>query len=102
VRQVWSEYPQHLFVLAGLQLEPHPQRTVRLRSSNAVQFDGAELIGVAGRTDVAQLQVGLFIKQYCPATALRGGLGREQAEQRQQTDSETYGDPEPAHGEIPS
>jgi hypothetical protein len=48
------------------------------------------------------LQVGLFIKEYCPATALRGGLGREQAEQRQQTDSETYGDPEPAHGEIPS
>jgi len=33
---------------------------------------------------------------------LRDGLGREQTEQCQQTDSETYGDPEPAHGEIPS
>ncbi len=100
--QVRGEYPQHLLVLAGLQLEAYPQRTVRLCSGNPVQFDGAELIGVAGGANVAQLQVGLFIKQDCPTTALCGGLGREQAEQGQQTDCETYGDPEPAHGEIPS
>jgi len=67
-----------------------------------IRFGGAELIGIAGGTDVAQLQVGLFIKQYRPTTALRGGMGREQAEQGQQADCETYGDPEPAHGEIPS
>ena len=74
--EVRGEHPQHLFVLAGLQPETHPQRTVRLRGGDPVQFDGAELIGIAGGTDIAQLQVGLFIKQYCPATALRSGLGR--------------------------
>ncbi len=102
VGNVRGEYPQHLLVLAGLQLETYPQRTLRLGGGDPVQFGGAELVGVARGTNVAQLQVGLFIKQYCPATALRGGLGREQTEQCQQTESETYGDPEPAHGEIPS
>lgn len=85
----------------GGQAETQPQCPAGLGGLEAVQVDGAELIGVAGRTDVAQREVALFVEQYRPATAWRG-LGREHAEHRQQGDGKAYGNPEPAHGEIPS
>ncbi|MNS55132.1 hypothetical protein D3C72_879580 [compost metagenome] len=88
-------------MLARRQFEAQPQGAIGLGRSEAVEVDGAELIGVAGGADIAQLQTALIVKQYRPATALRG-LGREHAEQGQQRDGEAYGNPEPAHGEIPS
>ena len=99
--QVGGKDAQHLFVLARRQFEAQPQGAVGFGRGQAVKLDGAELIGVASGADVAQLQDALIVKQYRPATALRG-LGREHAEQGHQRDGEAYGNPEPAHGEIPS
>jgi hypothetical protein len=88
-------------MLVGCQPEAQPQCAARFGGLEVVKVDGAELIGVASRANVAQFQIALFVEQYRPGTARRG-LGREHAEQRQQRNGQAYGNPEPAHGEIPS
>ena len=77
-----GEDAQQLFVFARTEPKAQPQRAIGVGGGDLVQFNRAELIGVAGRADVGQLQAALFVEQYCPATALRG-VGREQAEQGQ-------------------
>jgi len=47
------------------------------------------------------LQAGLFIEQNRPPSALIG-RNREQAEQSQQADDQSCGNPKPTHYEIPS
>ncbi|MNH09350.1 hypothetical protein D3C78_702110 [compost metagenome] len=100
-RQIRREDPQQLFVLAGFQAVVQPQRLVWRCSIELVELEGAELVAVALGAHVTELQVGLFIEQNRPATALFGRR-REQAEQGQQADGEANGDPEPTHNEIPS
>ncbi|MND96296.1 hypothetical protein D3C81_996930 [compost metagenome] len=100
-RQVGGEDPQQFFLLSGLQPVVQPQRLVGRGSVEFVEFEGAELVAVAFGTYIAQLQAGLIVKQYRPSTALFG-RSREQAEQGQQADGETNGNPEPTQDEIPS
>ncbi|MNE84769.1 hypothetical protein D3C80_1817050 [compost metagenome] len=102
MQQVGGKDTQQLFVFARIEPKAQPQCAIGIGGSDLVGFNRAELVGVARRANVAQLQGALFVEQYRPATALRDGLGREHAEQGQQCDGESYGDPEPAQGEIPS
>ena len=87
VGQVGSEDPQDLLMGPRLELEAQPQGAVGLGGGELVQFDGAELVGVARGTDVTELQVALIVEQHRPATAL-SGQGRIHAEQGQQCDGE--------------
>ncbi|MNH08561.1 hypothetical protein D3C79_679800 [compost metagenome] len=70
--QVRREDPQQLFVLPGFQAIVQPQRLVRRCGIELVQLNRAELITVAIGTYIAELQVGLFVEQNRPATALFG------------------------------
>ncbi|MNE67647.1 hypothetical protein D3C80_1632680 [compost metagenome] len=78
--EVGREDPQQLFVLPGFQAVMQPQRLVWRCGIELVQFEGAELVAVAFGTYVAKLQVGLFVEQNCPSTAVFG-RNREQTEQ---------------------
>ncbi|MNO83035.1 hypothetical protein D3C76_743250 [compost metagenome] len=70
--QVRREDPQQLFVLPGFQAIVQPQRLVWRCGIELVQLNRAELITVAIGTYIAELQVGLFVEQNRPATALFG------------------------------
>ncbi|MNZ61188.1 hypothetical protein D3C78_792770 [compost metagenome] len=70
--QIRREDPQQLFVLPGFQAIVQPQRLVWRCGIKLVQLNRAELITVAIGTYIAELQVGLFVEQNRPATALFG------------------------------
>ncbi len=71
-REVWSEDAQQLFLLTGFEPVVQPEGLVGRCGVELEQADGAELVAVAFRAHIAQLQVGLFIEQDRPACALLG------------------------------
>ncbi|MNH21234.1 hypothetical protein D3C79_810340 [compost metagenome] len=100
-RKVWGENPQQLLLIAGFQAIVQPQGLFCGGSVQVSEQQGAELVAVAVGAHVAQLQVGLFVEQHRPASAFFG-RSREQAEQGQQADDQSCGNPKPTHYEIPS
>ena len=100
-RQVRSEDAQQLLLVTRFQAIVQPQGLFSRCGIEFAKGGRAELAAIAIGTHVAQLQVGLFIEQNGPASALFG-RSRQQAEQGQQADDQSCGNPKPTHYEIPS